>query len=161
LQYDGRWDKINSDEGDSMKKSKAFTLLEMMIVVVIVGILATLGAGQYSRVVENSRGLEATEVLLKCYAGYQRIEADDGNLSWGNINGRWDRLGMGDPNTLPAPPRYFSYSFAQSGGHPQVIATRIGNASQKVTINLDDGTMTATFIHIHGNYKAHHGHHAY
>lgn len=46
-----------------MKRTKGFTLLELMIVVIIVGILATLGVSQYARATERARGAEARQVL--------------------------------------------------------------------------------------------------
>ncbi len=42
---------------------KAFTLLELIVVLVILGVLATLGFTQYGRMVEKSRGAEAKAIL--------------------------------------------------------------------------------------------------
>jgi prepilin-type N-terminal cleavage/methylation domain-containing protein len=42
-----------------LKKIKSFTLVELIIVVIIVGILASLGLTQYSQIVEKSRLAEA------------------------------------------------------------------------------------------------------
>jgi len=42
---------------------KGFTLLEILVVIIIVGILATLGMTQYGRAVERSRGAEAKQIL--------------------------------------------------------------------------------------------------
>ena len=42
---------------------KGFTLLELIIVIIIVGILATLGFVQYSAVIEKARGAEARAVI--------------------------------------------------------------------------------------------------
>ena len=42
---------------------KGFTLLELVIVLIIVGVLATLAVGQYGRMVERSRGAEARAAL--------------------------------------------------------------------------------------------------
>lgn len=44
-------------------RRKGFTLLELIIVVIIIGILATLGFGQYMAAIEKIRGVEAREVL--------------------------------------------------------------------------------------------------
>jgi len=43
----------------SKSSRRSFTLLELIIVIVVLGILATLGVFQYSRVIENSRLAEA------------------------------------------------------------------------------------------------------
>ena len=42
---------------------KGFTLLELVVVIIILGILATLGIGQYLTMVERSRGAEARNIL--------------------------------------------------------------------------------------------------
>lgn len=42
---------------------KGFTLLELIVVIIILGVLATLGMQQYFRVVEKSRSSEAKMVL--------------------------------------------------------------------------------------------------
>ncbi len=43
--------------------NKAFTLLELVVVIVILGVLATLGFTQYGRMVERARGAEAKAIL--------------------------------------------------------------------------------------------------
>ncbi|MEW6008081.1 MAG: prepilin-type N-terminal cleavage/methylation domain-containing protein [Candidatus Omnitrophota bacterium] len=45
------------------KKIMGFTLLELVIVIIILGILATLGFAQFQRMVERSRGAEARSVI--------------------------------------------------------------------------------------------------
>ncbi len=42
---------------------KGFTLLELIVVMIIIGILATLGFSQYSTMIEKSRGAEARGVI--------------------------------------------------------------------------------------------------
>ena len=42
---------------------RGFTLLELIIVIIIIGVLATLGFTQYGRMVERARGAEARAVL--------------------------------------------------------------------------------------------------
>ncbi len=43
--------------------NKSFTLLELVVVIVILGVLATLGFTQYGRMVEKSRGAEARMII--------------------------------------------------------------------------------------------------
>jgi prepilin-type N-terminal cleavage/methylation domain-containing protein len=42
---------------------KGFTLLELIVVIIIVGILATLGFAQYTKTLEKGRGAEAKLIL--------------------------------------------------------------------------------------------------
>jgi prepilin-type N-terminal cleavage/methylation domain-containing protein len=42
---------------------KGFTLLELIVVIIIIGILATLGFAQYSKTLEKGRGAEAKMIL--------------------------------------------------------------------------------------------------
>ena len=42
---------------------KGFTLLELIVVIIILGILASVGFGQYARMVEKGRSAEAKVVL--------------------------------------------------------------------------------------------------
>ncbi len=53
--------------------NKAFTLFELVVVIIILGVLATLGLTQYGRMVERARGTEARAILgdiRKLAAGY-------------------------------------------------------------------------------------------
>ncbi len=42
---------------------RGFTLLELIVVIVIMGVLATLGLASYSRLIEGSRGAEARQTI--------------------------------------------------------------------------------------------------
>jgi prepilin-type N-terminal cleavage/methylation domain-containing protein len=46
-----------------MQQEKGFTLLELIVVLIILGILATLGFTQYTRMVERGRTAEAKVIL--------------------------------------------------------------------------------------------------
>lgn len=101
---------------------RGFTLLEMLVVIIIIGILASLGTGQYSKTVEKSRGAEAKRIL-----GYMReLAADyfvdhDGNLTglnnayFGIGNNPGDIPGEAVRTNFPTAPcqttHYFKYEF--------------------------------------------------
>ena len=65
-----------------LRKVKSFTLVELIIVVIIVGILASLGFTQYSQVVEKSRLAEA-----KTRIGVMRQLAYEYYLNNGTLTG--------------------------------------------------------------------------
>lgn len=58
---------------------KGFTLVELIIVIIIVGVLATLGLSQYQTVIEKSRGAEARQVLSTLRSACAAIWMQDGN----------------------------------------------------------------------------------
>lgn len=49
------------------KYAKGFTLVELLVVVLIVGILSAFGASEYSKVVEQTRAAEAVNLLRALY----------------------------------------------------------------------------------------------
>ncbi|MDD5156037.1 MAG: prepilin-type N-terminal cleavage/methylation domain-containing protein [Candidatus Omnitrophica bacterium] len=71
---------------------KGFTLLELIVVIVILGILATLGFTQYSKVVESSRLAEAKTII-----GSMRQLATEYYFKNGSLTG----IGFGDLGCVP------------------------------------------------------------
>lgn len=114
-----------------MKNRSGFTLIEISVTVVIIGILAVIGTAKYTAAVERSRGAEAKEVLMKMYAGYQRLVVEGESTS----GLTWARLGMSDPNADAR--RYFDYTIVGVIGG----ATRRTGASKWMNINLTTGVM--------------------
>lgn len=94
---------------------KGFTLLELIIVIIIIGILATLGLTQYGKMVERGRGAEARQLCgnLRSLAAAHYLEYNTliaPNPFSDNIAG----VGTAD-DKIPSVCRsshYFSYSIA-------------------------------------------------
>jgi prepilin-type N-terminal cleavage/methylation domain-containing protein len=86
--------KYNKNYSEGMDFSHSgFTMLELVIVIVIIGVLATLGIVQYSTVLERSRGAEAKQVL-----GTLR------SLCFGKYMGERDANSCTDANLTIGPP---------------------------------------------------------
>ena len=59
-------------------KSRAFTLIELIIVVIIVGILATLAIPQYQKAVERAKGAKARDMVKLIFKAELMYFADKG-----------------------------------------------------------------------------------
>ncbi|MEK7849831.1 MAG: prepilin-type N-terminal cleavage/methylation domain-containing protein [Candidatus Omnitrophota bacterium] len=125
-----------------MNIRKGFTLIEMIVVVIVLSILASIAGVQYSKIIERSRGAEAKQVLLTAYVGYQRRVAEEEPAAWSDINGQWGKLGMSDPNSPPT--CYFIYSFNNAGNIIKLFAIRKGDAAKNLTVYLANGTLVVT-----------------
>jgi len=131
---------------------RGFTLVELLIVIIIVGILATVGFTQYTDVVERSRGAEAKNVLGQlrslCAGFYMGKDANDCTAA---------NLGIGTGTDLvPSACRsshYFSYGVASAASAATFTATRCtasGKApnhgtAHTVTLAVDYGAGTDTY----------------
>ena len=106
-------------------KKKGFTLLELLVVIIIVGVLATLGFQQYSRVIEKSRGAEARAVLgsIRTMAAAHILE-HGGLATFASSNA----AGLGTTgDTIPSACRtnnYFTYGVAATNNTLTATATR-------------------------------------
>ena len=119
-----------------MKNNKSgFTLLEIIIVIIIVGVLASLALPRLFNTIEFSRSTEALNVLggLKRAADRCSLanEAMTGLPAW-NTCLSWDELGTEDPGTVPG--AIFSYVTAFAAPNWSVVATRVGGAAAGDTI---------------------------
>lgn len=106
--------------------NKSFTLIELIIVIIIVGILAAVGISQYSLTIEKSRVTEATERMSTVAKLAYQFYLENGTFV-GITN---DLLGIGSAcdsknyysyvmNTMPtATDIWFYASRCTSGGKP-------------------------------------------
>jgi type IV pilus assembly protein PilE len=99
---------------------RGFTLLELVVVVIILGILATLGFTQYTKMVEKGRTAEAKMILgqiRSSEAGYiQQYGAYTSDLA---------NLSVQAPTSCVAT-HYFSYSSSATTGTGTRCTTAIG-----------------------------------
>lgn len=140
-------------------KRKGFTLLELIIVVIIIGILATMGFNQYQRMVERSRGAEAKSIL-----GTVRTQAAAHYMQYGALNvpaaAPFDNTRAGiaaaDPDRIPsacATTHYFSYTVTSATATTlTATATRciasgkVPNATAALTLILTSDFSTGSDI---------------
>ena len=89
---------------------RGFTLIEIIVVLVIVGVLATLGFTNYARMIEKSRGAEARAILgnIRTQAAAYRLETGAAT----NFTAQMAGIGGGDDQIPDAcsTKHYFSYS---------------------------------------------------
>lgn len=88
---------------------KGFTLIELIIVIIIVGILATIGMTQYTKVVEKGRASEARQIL-----GSLRSAQNAYNLEYGAYTTTVTDTGVDAPAAC-ATTHYFSYACDAAG----------------------------------------------
>lgn len=122
-------------------KVLGFTLLELIIVIVILGVLAVLGFSQYSKIIEKSRGAEAKMIL-----GDLRKIATAYRLEKGTITGiTATDLGMGTTDgTVPTACRAshdFSYAYTTADPSITFTATRC-SASGKTSCTSCNSSST-------------------
>ena len=64
------------------KMKKSFTLVELLIVLVIVGVLAAIAIPQYSIMVEKARWAQAAQTLWQIFRAEQAYRAETGEWFW-------------------------------------------------------------------------------
>ncbi len=155
--------EANHTGKDSMERG--FTLLELLITIVIIGVLATLGITQYQNSIEKSRGAEAKTVLGhlrdKCASFYLQDASgqgtrlcDNDNLSIGNnlnqVPGvcrrtHFFKYSTTPPGLLGDPSRILltatRCTTAQTGKLPGIEPPGCGGADRTITLitDYDDG----------------------
>jgi len=116
--------------------NKGFTLLELLIVIIIVGVMATLGLTQYTSVVERSRGAEARQILGQLRSVCAALYMDENTVT--PCTGTIANLGLGDgtngtiPSTACYGSHFFKYTVAAVGTTGvNFTATRCGTGTGK------------------------------
>ena len=125
------------------KNKSGFTLLEIIIVIIIVGVLASLALPQFTSVIERSRGGEALNNLSALRGAMVRCGFVNNGVYTTCAMGSLD---VAQPGT--AANASFTYTVAGSGGSFTVTATRNtannGDGTSTVFITQNDTAATVT-----------------
>lgn len=132
---------------------KGFTMIELMVVVIVVGVLAAIAIPIYGKYVRNARITEATgrmgEIITSCKAWAQENQNAAGVPQWPTSAAFAAGTGILDP----APTENFTYAISNGGaatGPLTVTATgqgRMAGVSVAITvgnINLNGGPPVIT-----------------
>lgn len=112
---------------------KAFTLIELLIVIIIIGILALVAIPQYNRLIEKAKSSEVYPFFDQMRKGYllrkaagESVAPADWNPNIGQAyNAAWEAVGMANPNANPN--AYFTYDVwdnVHSQSYEPVMANR-------------------------------------
>lgn len=119
------------------KNNKGFTLLEIIIVIIIIGVLASLALPRFLKTVEYSRSAEALSHLSALRQSMDRCYASANTYVGCDLAG-FAALDVENPTTIPG--SHFGYAFNGAVGATTfaIIATR----------NSIDGGDSLSEIHI-------------
>jgi prepilin-type N-terminal cleavage/methylation domain-containing protein len=121
---------------------KGFTLLEIIVVIVILGIMATLAATQYTKMVEKSRGAEARTILgsVRTNQAANRLQNQACSSVLGDAG-----VGVDFPSTCSTS-FYFSYGMTATGTSNLFTATAARCSAGGKNPNGPAGIITVSLV---------------
>ena len=114
-----------------LKNRSGFTLLEVIIVIIIVGVLASLALPRFFSTIEYSRGSEAMQSIATVRQSMERCYLM--RVSYTGPCASFANLDVENPNT--APNAHFTYAITSAATAYTIIATRT---------TLEGGSTTGT-----------------
>jgi prepilin-type N-terminal cleavage/methylation domain-containing protein len=117
----------------NLRNTKGFTLIELMIVVVIIGILAAIAIPKFNQVSKNAKEAEAAPVLRQMCTLAETYKDQNGT----------DAASVANLNTVgfsaPTDAKYYSFTFAWPTG---TATTLDATQADTRTINCTTGVIT-------------------
>jgi len=104
----------------SFPAKKGFTLLELLVVIIIIGVIVSLALPNFFRLIEFSRGNEALNASISIRSAMERCGMRN-NASY--VGCTMATLDIADPGAASGQP-HFTYSLATTAGNYTITATR-------------------------------------
>lgn len=121
----------------SIRDNKGFTLIELMIVVVIIGILAAIAIPKFSQVSRNAKQAEAGPILKQICTLAKTFEDQKGATAYAAVDLDGLRAVGWDPTTATNA-KYFNFSFT---GGTATAAAKDAQVTQQ-TMNCATGVLS-------------------
>src|SRR3989338_1285361 len=121
--------------GNYLHKERAgFTLIEILVALIIVGILASVALPRYGRVTERSRQAEAISILSVMRGAQLRYSADNGTYTTSTANLDIELPDNNNDGTR-GDGKFFDYSLPLSPGDTDLARAARNNVSQTAGIS--------------------------
>ena len=125
---------------------KGFTMIELMVVVVVVGVLATIAVPMYGKYIKNARVTEGTsrvgELVTASKAWAQENQDGSGSPIWPSAAG-----GIVDLSNS----ENFSYAITSGGGADASATALVITATGLANTKMDGVTITVTVPNLNSN----------